>query len=58
MKFLKQVGFGKYLRITLSAEHLPGSKNLLADSASRVFDNSTEWSLRSGVYTRLSEKLG
>ena len=29
--------------IWLSAEHLPGSKNLLADEQSCVFDDTTEW---------------
>ena len=42
----------------LSAEHLSGSKNFLAYNASRIFDTSTEWSLKSGIYSRLSEKFG
>ena len=31
--------------IHLSAEHIPGSKNVLADKASRVFNENTEWTL-------------
>ena len=37
----------------LSAEHIPGSQNILADKASRVFDVNTEWSLDKSVYDRI-----
>ena len=32
--------------IWLSAEHLQGSKNVLADEQSRVFDDTTEWMIQ------------
>jgi len=44
--------------IHLSAEHLPGSENVLADTASRIFDENTEWSLDSHVYSIIVEQLG
>ena len=42
----------------LSAEHIPGSKNILADKASRIFDENTEWEISSSVYSYLLEKFG
>ena len=42
----------------ISAEHLPGSENVLADKASRIFDMNTEWSLDSVVYDLLITKFG
>ena len=44
--------------IHLSAEFLPGSENTLADSASRIFDENTEWSLLSPIYYQLKEYYG
>lgn len=44
--------------IFLSAEHLPGSTNVLADKASRVFDDNTEWSLDSSVYDQVLQEFG
>jgi len=45
-------------RVILSAEHLPGSVNVLADKASRVFDDNTEWSLVPCVFDNIRESLG
>ena len=44
--------------IHLSAEHLPGSHNVLADKASRIFSNNTEWSLASDVFSRIVQFHG
>ena len=42
----------------LSAEHLPGSKNTVADEASRVFDVNTEWSLSFKVFVHIENEFG
>ena len=42
----------------ISAVHLPGSNNILADTASRVFDVNTEWSLDEYIFTKLSNMMG
>ena len=44
--------------IHLSAEHLPGSKNCLADKASRIFDNNTEYELNDNIFQKVSEQFG
>ena len=36
--------------IWLTAAHLPGHLNVLADAKSRVFDDKTEWKLNSSIY--------
>ena len=45
-------------RIILSAEHIPGSQNFLAEKASRVFDINTEWELSLQIYTQITDKFG
>ena len=42
----------------LSAEHIPGSKNVLADKASRVFDENTEWELMDRYFSKIHRKFG
>ena len=42
----------------LSAEHLPGDENTLADKASRVFDIKTEWELSNSVFSKLVHIFG
>ena len=42
----------------LSAEHIPGSKNVLADKASRVFDENTEWELMEKYFSQVDRKFG
>ena len=42
----------------LSAEHLPGSENIQADKASRVFDENTEWQLSPEMFKSISDKFG
>ena len=39
--------------IWLSAEHLPGSKNVLTDEQSRVFDDTTEFMINKCVFLEL-----
>ena len=48
----------KGIFIFLPAEHLPGSENTVADSASRIFNDSTEWTIDSDVYSRVVEQYG
>jgi len=45
-------------RIILTATHLPGSQNVLADKASRIFDLNTEWELNSEVYENIQNNFG
>ena len=42
----------------ISAEHLPGAENSLADKASRVFDLNTEWELCPHVYQKVEDIYG
>ena len=42
----------------ISAEHLPGSQNTIADKASRVFDKNTEWELDNKVFTKIEKTFG
>ena len=42
----------------LSAEHLPGSQNTLADKASRIFDQNTEWELEDWVFYKIIDHFG
>ena len=40
--------------ILLSAQHIPGKSNCVADSLSRQFVSNLEWSLDQGVFNRLA----
>lgn len=42
----------------LSAEHIPGSENVLADKASRVFDIYTEWEVNNEVFLGIIREFG
>ena len=44
--------------IHLSAEHLPGSKNTVADGVNRVFDLNTEWTLACNVFAHTENQFG
>ena len=44
--------------IWLSISHIPGEINVIADQASRVFDNSTEWKLDVDVFNMIVNILG
>ena len=42
----------------MSAEHLPGSSNVLADKASRIFDENTEWELNVKFFRIIESRFG
>lgn len=44
--------------IHLSAEHLPGSENVIADKASRVLDDNTEWELVMACFLEVNNNFG
>ena len=44
--------------IWISVSHIPGEFNVIADQASRVFDDSTEWKLNVDVFNRIVKLLG
>jgi len=44
--------------IWLSAAHVPGVKNTVADKCSRVFYDNKEWSLNEKVFAKLCEQFG
>ena len=44
--------------ILLSAEHLPGKQNYVADQESRTQGDSSEWKLKPSVFKQLMEQLG
>ena len=45
--------------IWLSAVHIPGVENCIADSASRTcYDTETEWQLDSTIFTMLETRFG
>ena len=43
--------------IWLTAVHLPGHLNVLADQKSRIFDDKTEWHLNPGVFRKIVLKF-
>lgn len=43
---------------TISAAHLPGKQNQLADKESRVFSDRTEWMLNRDIFNTLSQMWG
>ena len=42
----------------LSAEFLPGQLNVVADKASRIFDENTEWQISVSVFDKISDNFG
>ncbi|CAB4007500.1 Transposon Tf2-6 poly [Paramuricea clavata] len=44
--------------IWLTASHIPGKLNVVADKASRVFDDSTEWKLDANIFPKLTAHFG
>lgn len=44
--------------IWLSISHIPGEINVIADKASRVFDDSTEWKRHVNVFNKITHTLG
>ena len=51
-------GSGVSRHIWLSIGHIPGEINAIADKASRVFDDSTEWKLDVDVFNKITHTLG
>lgn len=49
--------WGLQRNLWLSAAHLPGSQNIEADRASRIFDDNTEWKLHSDIFQMVTEKF-
>ena len=48
----------KEKQIWLSVLHIPGVDNVLADAASRVFDDTTEWKLQEAIYAKITKRWG
>ena len=48
----------KEKQIWLSVSHIPGADNVLADKASRVFDDTTEWKVEATIYEKITERWG
>ena len=44
--------------IWLSATHLPGTQNVIADRKSRVFNDNTEWMLEHSVFISITRYFG
>ena len=44
--------------VHISAAHIPGANNVEADKESRVFNDNTEWMLRSDIFKTIVGKLG
>ena len=44
--------------IWLTASHIPGKLNVMADTASRVFDDSKEWKLDAELFFEITSHLG
>ena len=42
-------------QIWLSVSHIPGVDNVLADKASRVFDDTAEWKLEESTYEKITK---
>jgi ribonuclease HI len=42
----------------ISAAHIPGIHNKVADKASRVFSDATEWKLRESIFNLLTHRYG
>ena len=45
------------LNLWVTAAHLPGYLNVLADDKSRIFDDKTEWKLNTEVFRRIVQKF-
>ena len=58
MTWQEQFGNGALVRI--SGQQLPqcGKLNVIADKASRAFDDSKEWKLDAAVYVQLTSQFG
>ena len=45
-------------QITITASHIPGKMNLTADSASRKFQDSSDWMLNKTIFNKINQKWG
>ena len=45
-------------QIWVSAAHIPGSENVVADKNSRIFERSSEWKLRESVFKHIVSIFG
>ena len=50
--------FGIHINIYIPAVHIPGKHNILADLASRIFHDSTEWMLEPRIFDYLIDQFG
>ena len=44
--------------VVISAAHIPGIHNVLADIASREFSDSAEWAIPQNIFDGITEKFG
>lgn len=44
--------------VWITVSHIPGKDNIVADRASRIFDDSTEWKLDSNIFREVTRILG
>ena len=44
--------------VWLTVSHIPGKDNIVADKASRIFDDSTEWKLDVSIFNKVISILG
>lgn len=44
--------------IWLTTAHIPGINNVIADTDSRVFDDSKEWKLHREIFIKLTKTFG
>ena len=42
----------------VTAAHLPGRLNVLADEKSRLFDDKTEWRLNPLIFAQITQRFG
>lgn len=49
--------WGIFRSVWISAEHLPGANNCLADKYSRIFDDNTEWTISFSLYKDITVQL-
>ena len=52
------MGSGKTKRNWISAAHVPGVENGLADQLSRKYDNESEWKLNPNIFQMLTNRWG
>lgn len=60
MKWQGKFGGGvlKGMQIWLTAAHIPGKENTVADKTSRVFNDRTEWQLNQNLFKQITKVYG